>query len=175
MKRNYSLGFTLIEVIVALVLLGLLAGLGLQGVESILRGYILGRENAAVAQKAQIALNRMTIELNFLDTTQAVSGSANSLTYWADYNNDGVADEQHTISLSGNQVTFAHGGTAYVLTDDVNSANGLVFSYFSSYNGAAQATYSASTPLVGIALTMHGSDWDAGVTRSFVTRVLVGK
>jgi len=162
-------GFTLLEVVVVLVLVGLSALFGTQMLTSVARGYILVRSSDAVAQKAQMALQRMTNEFSYI--TAVNSSASSSITYTANFNDT----ELHTIALSGNTITYTVSGTPYVLTDSV-ATNGLNFTYFNNYNATGESSFTpGSTKIIGISLTMHGADWDSGVTKKFTTRVTVSK
>ncbi len=55
-------GFTLIEVITALALGGLLLAVAGFGLIATVQGYFLAAENAAMSQKAQLAMTRLTNE-----------------------------------------------------------------------------------------------------------------
>lgn len=57
-------GFTLIEIIAVLVLMGIVFALAGGGIVAGVRGYLLARENALLTQKAQLALSRITRELH---------------------------------------------------------------------------------------------------------------
>lgn len=56
-------GFSLVEVIAVLVLTGMMAAVAGSGLVMVVRGYLLARENMAMAQKAQLALSRLSNEL----------------------------------------------------------------------------------------------------------------
>lgn len=56
-------GFTLIEMIVTLLIVGLMAAIGGMGIVQAVRGYVTVRENAAITQKAQLAMSRITREI----------------------------------------------------------------------------------------------------------------
>lgn len=63
LPKKRQRGFTLIEVIAVLVLAAMLAAVAGAGLTSIARGYLMARESTAMAQKAQLALTRLSSEL----------------------------------------------------------------------------------------------------------------
>jgi prepilin-type N-terminal cleavage/methylation domain-containing protein len=72
-------GFTLIEVIVSLVLIGIMAAIAGMGLVRIVEGYVFAKKNAETAQKAQIAIARIAKELGAA-TGITAAGTA-SITY----------------------------------------------------------------------------------------------
>ncbi|HET57236.1 MAG TPA: prepilin-type N-terminal cleavage/methylation domain-containing protein [Deltaproteobacteria bacterium] len=56
-------GFTLVEVVVVLILVGIMTALGGFGIVQAVRGYIFTRDNAAITQKAQVAMSRISREI----------------------------------------------------------------------------------------------------------------
>ena len=167
-SRQRALGFTMLEVVVVLVLVGLLALFGTQMLTSVARGYILARSSDAVAQKAQMALQRMTNEFSYI--TKINASSSTRISYNANFNDA----EDHTIDLSGNTITYTVSGTPYVLTDSV-APNGLTFTYYNTFNSSPTTTSSSGTNIIEIKLRMRGADWDSGVTQDFTTRVKIKK
>ena len=68
--------FTLIEVIVSLVLIGIMAAIAGMGLMRIAEGYVFAKQNAETAQKAQIAIARIVKELSYatiINATPTVS------------------------------------------------------------------------------------------------------
>ena len=62
-RENRQKGFTLIEMIAVLVLVGILAsGAGL-GIVTMVQGYLFSKDNAEISEKAQLALSRINREL----------------------------------------------------------------------------------------------------------------
>lgn len=61
---NNQSGFTLFEIIVVLMLMGLIAVLSLFFIISGVSGYVFSKQNTALSQKASLALARIVKELN---------------------------------------------------------------------------------------------------------------
>lgn len=162
-------GFTLIELLAVLVLLGLMVLFGSRVLTTVVRGYSTARSADEVVQKAQMALQRMTVEFAYIDVS-ASSGSSNSITYNSINNIVGI----HTICQVGNNLMYQVGSNNYILTDSL-SANGITFLYFDNYSATASTTMSANTNIVGINLVMHGDDWNTTVNKTFSTRVTLNK
>jgi prepilin-type N-terminal cleavage/methylation domain-containing protein len=161
-------GFTLIEFIVVMIILGILVFGGVLGLRQVMDGYGIARDNSASTQKVQNALDRIVIELSritYNGTSQhynVTAGTAGSISYTANF---GGADENHTIDQSGSLVRM-DSDSALVLTDQV-TANGLQFSYMDGSGNAVTAT-DATMRMIGIALTVQVIP---GVTRTFNARV----
>ena len=79
-------GFTLIEIIASLVIIGFLSVLFSVGTGKIFQGFVNSRDNADTSMKAQLALSRMAKELRSVDSVS--SGSQTAMTY--SYIRDGV-------------------------------------------------------------------------------------
>ena len=67
-KRSNEQGFTLIEVIVTLVLVGITAALAGMWIVSIANGYIFAKMNASTIQKGQLAMARISKELSAIQS-----------------------------------------------------------------------------------------------------------
>jgi prepilin-type N-terminal cleavage/methylation domain-containing protein len=162
-------GFTLIEIIVVMVVLGLMALMGSFGLERAIDGYNLARENSQISQKAQNALDRLAVELSHIPYSSLLSrytisaGTAGSLTYTANF---GGANEIHTFTQSGNQLLLDN----LPLTDLVVSGNGLQFSYLDKDgNAVGGGAIDPGLRIIQISLSLRGPN--ANVTRTFNTRV----
>ena len=161
-------GFTLIEFIVVIIVLGILMLGGVFGLRQVVDGYGLARDNSASTQKVQNALDRMVIELSHITSNNTgtrynvSAGTAGSISYTANF---GGADENHTIDQSGSLVRM-DSDNALILTDQV-TANGLQLSYMDGNGNAVNAT-DTSMRMIGIALTVQVIP---GVTRTFNARV----
>jgi prepilin-type N-terminal cleavage/methylation domain-containing protein len=161
-------GFTLIEFIVVMIVLGILVLGGVFGLRQVVDGYGLARDNSVSTQKVQNALDRMVIELSHVTSNSngtrynITAGTAGSISYTANF---GGADENHTIDQNGSLIRLDT-DDSLVLTDQV-TANGLQFSYLDGNGNAVNAT-DTTMRLIGIALTVQVTP---GVTRTFNARV----
>ena len=161
-------GFTLIEIIVVMIVLGIMVLMGSFGLGRAMDGYNLARANSESTQKTQNALDRITTELSHITYNSGLSaynltaGSA-SITYTANF---GGADETHSISQVGDQVQYDHNNNLFTLTDRIEPG-GLQLTYFDK-NGAAVGLTSPDIRLIEIALKVQVV---TGVTRTYNTRV----
>ncbi len=107
-SRNQK-GFTLIEIIAVLLLVGILAGIFGFGITAGIRGYLLAQENSAMSQKAQLAMKRLTRE--FIECFDCVGTGTVSLDFT--YENH---LEDRTLSMDGGALKL----NGYVLVDQVS-------------------------------------------------------
>ena len=101
--RNKA-GFTLIEIMVSLVLVGLIASIAGTAVVMGTRGYLFARENDAMTQKAQLALGRLSREFIELSNVKAVNDSQPYLIYEVPSRIAGVLAERRAVAKVGNTV-----------------------------------------------------------------------
>ena len=102
-------GFTLIEMIASLAIVGILAAIAGLGLVQITEGFLLSRAGADSAQKAQLAMTRMVKE--FATITDVSSGSSNSITFDS-FHADEVVDTIRSFRISWNGTV----GEALLLT-----------------------------------------------------------
>jgi prepilin-type N-terminal cleavage/methylation domain-containing protein len=167
-KRISTNGFTLIEMIASIVIIGILAALVSIGVASIFEGYIFTKKNADTAMRAQIALTRLMKEFSSIDGVY--SGTKTSITY-SYYNEDGtsIPYPYRTVSWSGTPNAPAPlllGGNT--LAENVSD---FELKYYTSYNDAGDNLWeiSESEKIIGITLKIIGA---SDVVSSFSTRVI---
>jgi len=160
-NNNYNnRGFTLIEVIVSLVLVGIIGAIAGILLVQISKGFVFSKKTAATAQKGQITISRLVKEFSAI--TSISSGTATSITFTRDL---GVT---HTISWAGtnNPLLIA----TDIVTDNVNSFN---LEYYDSYNDPSPSpTYLPSTAMIEITLELKGAD---DIPSEFVNRVFMYK
>jgi prepilin-type N-terminal cleavage/methylation domain-containing protein len=86
--RNKA-GFTLIEITVSLVLVGLIAAISGTSVITATRSYLFARENNAITQKAQLALGRLNRE--FIELSDIKDANDTCVVYESPYGRRAVA------------------------------------------------------------------------------------
>jgi type II secretory pathway pseudopilin PulG len=65
-RARGNAGFTLVEAIAAFLILGLVAAAGTLGFTDAVRGFVFSADNIDIAQQAQNALNRLTVEMTHI-------------------------------------------------------------------------------------------------------------
>ncbi len=78
--RNKVRGFTLIEIISTLALIAVLGTIAALFMGNVLTGYTTVKNNSAAALKAQMALNRISLELKDMSSLYSLTSNAN-ITY----------------------------------------------------------------------------------------------
>jgi len=149
-------GFSLIEMIVVLILVGVLAAMAGMGIVAVVEGYVFSRLNAATVQKGQIAIAKIVKEFNNISSVTAASSSSITFTAYR----AGVA-YTHTITFTGNTVTY----DGDVVTDQVNSFD---LGYYDTYNGTKAATWTATRKVIQITISLAGA---GGFVSQFQERV----
>jgi prepilin-type N-terminal cleavage/methylation domain-containing protein len=157
--RNEN-GFTLIEVIVSLLLIGILASLAGMFLVAITNGYVFSQQNNETSLKAQVALAKMVKEISSLGietgtiTAAAVTvAQPTSISYT--YTDSVTGTITHTIAQNGAQIQF----DGIPLVDTVTA---FALTYFDNA-GAATAT-PAAIRRVDISLSLQGA---GGVISTF--------
>ncbi len=149
-------GFSLIEMVVVMLLVGLLVFSVAMSVLPATEAMLLVRRNVAVAQKAQFSLGRLVRE--FTAITNVVSGSAQALVY--DMVDAAGITQRRTVAWSNGGALTLDG---IPLSDDVAS---FELRYYESADGTARSSWIASVQLIEIILQSREIP-----VRTFVNRV----
>ena len=78
-RKSDEKGFTLIEMIVTLVLVGITAALAGMWIVSVANGYVFAKMNASTVQKAQLAMTRL--EKEFVAIRSVTIAGTGQITY----------------------------------------------------------------------------------------------
>ena len=132
-------GFTLIEIIVSLILVGIMASVAGMGIVAGVKGYLFAKDNAAVSGKAQLAMSRLN--RTFMEVLSITAASLTSVTYdrlsggsritetlsWAagapikiTVQGDTLGGDTLVDHVSSLALTYQKGAAPWVQTDDFN-------------------------------------------------------
>jgi len=136
-------GFTMIEVIVTLVLVGIVALMGGMAIVQVTQGYIFTKDNAELTQKAQLATSRITKEI--VEMT-GISADATASTLPLKNNIRNV-----TIGLNAGSIKIAPDGTALnsgdILVDNVHAFTLTYYSKDNAGNWVANTSWSTASDI----------------------------
>jgi prepilin-type N-terminal cleavage/methylation domain-containing protein len=113
-KQN---GFTLIELIAVLVLVGIMAAIAGFGIVAGVRGYLMGFENAQISQKAQLTMTRLTREIMECPMSSCGGGDG-TITLPFDFENN-LGNRRLNLVPESNELMLGSPGNLQVLVDQV--------------------------------------------------------
>jgi prepilin-type N-terminal cleavage/methylation domain-containing protein len=155
-------GFTLIEVIATLILMGIIGLTMGMGIVQLMNGYLFSKKNAEISRKARLAMTRLVKELKNSDILSSPALPSATFIKFS-------SDKTYQITwIPGNSLTLNNGTDEEPLTDDVSDFG---LTYYDSYNSSATA-YSSSTSLIGITLKLKGAK---NMILTFENRVFLRK
>jgi len=109
-------GFTLIEIVVVLVLLGVIATFSSLFLVTGIEGYLSSREASKAALKARVTLNRISLELRDINDIPSAPVTNTSITYTSD-----TLPGTRVTKFSGGNLYISVDGTDYMLLDNVSN------------------------------------------------------
>jgi prepilin-type N-terminal cleavage/methylation domain-containing protein len=124
-------GFTLVELIVTLVLVGIIGTFTTLFMYTGLNGYLRAKDTSEGALKAQIALDRISLELKDINNIFAYNSNTN-----IDFTSETLPSARRIRYDSGNEeILLSVAGVEYLLVDDVQTfsltANSRDLNYYS--------------------------------------------
>lgn len=163
MKQKLEQGFTLVELIGVIVILGLISSVGALGFGNIIEGFVFAQDNADIAQKAQAALTRIEVELMYACPNASGAddtvGTRTQLTYNADFWSDTTTPDE-----LGNALVYDAGAGTVTLNNQelVDGVTAFSIDYFTSATEASPSTSSSyvsgTTQSIGVNLTLTGAN-----------------
>lgn len=152
-------GFTLIEMIVSLVLVGILAVIAGLGLVNITQGYIFAKKNAETVQKTQIAITRIIKELGAAEpqtsgATAITTAGTTTVSYTRRASVGSTTFISNTISIANGLVQMS-GTTNGTLLNNVVTAS----SSFAYFDAAGNTTANpADIRRIDVTLRVTGAD-----------------
>lgn len=145
LKRN---GFSLIELILVILLIGILAFVSLPMLTSGFRAFTQQRATAEAEREALLALERVSREVRMAKQL-GIAGGGNELAYTRTATGGG-GDDCVTLTHTGGALEISvNGGTAGTVAANLPAPSGAVFELAASDSDACYLKFAFST-------TMHG-------------------
>lgn len=169
-------GFTLIEVIASLVIIGIIALMAGMGIVQITKQYVFTQKAGETAQVAQIAMARMLKEFSVMQATSTEPGSASTVGTSQQIVFNTPAKAGRSILWTGGNKTGGNGAIFVkpILLDDfplIENVQSFTLSYYNAYGGADTYSYSnTNTAMVGISFAVTGAD---GIQSTFSGRASI--
>jgi prepilin-type N-terminal cleavage/methylation domain-containing protein len=166
---NNHNGFTLIEVIVTLILVGILAVIGSMGLVNMLQGYVTSKENTAAVQKGQIAFLQMSKLLTYASSINSGSSSSINFNTYISGSPTTSTSCMFTFNNATGVITFINNqGAGDTLVAGVKQ---FKLGYYNSYNSTEQSAWTSGSSKV-IELTMTLNLGQGQVSPEFKTRII---
>ena len=165
-------GFTLIEIIVTLVFIGFMAILAGMTLVTGVEAYFQTKSASDLAQRAELSLDRLKLELENMTAVTAASATGACYTVRRESHDD---DQDRCLALVGDEIRLINGTTAptastgSILIDDVNA---LQINYYDQDDDlAGTGTWTTSGNLwdlhaIRVTVTLNRTD-DSGGANAF--------
>jgi prepilin-type N-terminal cleavage/methylation domain-containing protein len=118
-------GFTLLELVTTLVLIGIIGSFASFFLYTGIRGFLTSKFSSETALQAQIALDRISAELRYIKhfeliPVQTPNPSANSIEYRS---RDLTGARRISYNSANREILLTVNGTPYILLNNVNAFN----------------------------------------------------
>lgn len=162
---NTKNGFSLIEIIVVMLLVGVMAALAGVGYVQVVRGMLFTKMNAATIQKGELAMTKLVKEFNNISVSSVDPAATNETSITFTSVKDADTSPSHTVALSGSTITF----DGDILTNQVSDFS---LKYYDNFDSTSETTcgttWQSSRRIIEITLKLIGAD---DVISEFKSRV----
>jgi prepilin-type N-terminal cleavage/methylation domain-containing protein len=153
-KQRQTNGFTLLELVVVIMIIGVIAGIGTKILSSGFTGFFDNKNLAEANWQALVSLERLQRDLRAIRSPADITtATATSLVF------NNTSGNQITYTLSGSTLTRqTNSNSAQVLADGVGS---LAFSYYDN-NGQTTATLNLIRQItIALNITLDNTNYSA--------------
>ena len=156
-------GFTLIEIIVSLILVGILAAMGGMAMVQVIQGYMTTRENSVAAQRSQLAMSRISREIiEMVNIPSDATATALPIN-----NSDGKGTIDRTIGLDSGAVKIAFStdtlANGDILIDNVSA---FTLTYYSRIPPSGPVVTASTWPATNDVRTLTTIDINLQINRA---------
>lgn len=150
-------GFTLIEVIVSVIIIGIITSFAGMAIVTGVKGYVFTRDSASIGQKAQLAMTRISREL--MELSAVTTGEVSRITYER-LDDSGVSITQTIYYFADDSTVKIATGSAAVNGDTlVDSVSSFALTYYKGADSwVAGVDDIASLTAIEISLSLTWSD-----------------
>ena len=153
--RSPTAGFTLLEMILVLVVIGIAAVASLSAVQEVTRGFVFTRANAEAVAKAQLAMLRLIKE--GLNISKVNSGTATSIDFTSLHGTPAAPQPKtYQVFLQGATLIMDDGATQDALMDQVTA---FTLTYYDGYDDPTpSSSWGTSSQIIGISFSILAAD-----------------
>lgn len=147
-------GFSLVEIIVVMILIGIMGTLAVMGIIPAVQGMVFTKVNAETTQKGQIAITKLIKEFNNINGV--LEANATSVVFTSI--KSGIEGDRSVIYTNTNNTLYFNNAGATqgdILTDEVSD---FKLYYYKVNSAVDQGSWLASTRVIEIKLVLTSND-----------------
>lgn len=148
-------GFSLVEIIVVMILIGIMGTLAVMGIIPAVQGMVFTKANLETTQKGQIAITKLIREFNNINGV--IAGASATSVVFTSIKNGSEGERSVIYANTNNTLYFNDAGSAQgdILTDEVSD---FKLHYYKVNSAVDQGTWLASTRVIEIKLVLTSND-----------------
>lgn len=151
-------GFSLVEIIIVMILIGIMGSLALMGIMPAVQGMVFTKANAVTTQKGQITITKLIKEFNNINGVLAGANATSVVFTSIKSGADGKPEvRERSVIYANNKLYFNNAGSTQgdILTDKVSD---FKLHYYKVNSAVDQGSWLASTRVIEIKLVLMSND-----------------